>query len=296
MAASPFRSCWRRLFRILAILFLLALIAPAQEPPGQEPVIWSCPMDPEIRGKTPGKCAKCGMDLEPNIPEPVEYRVVFTTKPAAPRAGRAAELDFEIRDPEKDQRITKFREVHEKLFHLFLISEDLEYFVHDHPALGRDSIFRLKTTLPKPGAYRLLCDFYPEGGTPQLIPKTLLTPGPSQRPHLSADLKSKQATNLEVELATEPPQPIAGKKTLLFFNLKPADGLERYLGVWGHMLAASDDLIDLLHEHPAIADGGPQVQFNVIFPREAMYRIWVQFQRRGKVNTAVFTVPVMALK
>ena len=165
-----------------------------------------------------------------------------------------------------------------------------------HPALGRDSIFRFKTTLPKPGAYRLLCDFYPEGGTPQLVPKSLITPGASPRPHLNADLSPKHATNLEVELTTEPPQPIAGKKTLLFFNLRPAEGLERYLGVWGHMLAASDDLIDLIHEHPAIADGGPQVQFNVIFPREAMYRIWVQFQRRGKVNTAVFTVPVTALK
>lgn len=253
-------------------------------------------MDPEVRGKGPGKCAKCGMDLEPNIPEPVEYRVVLRTKPAAPPSGRKVELQFEVREPEKDGRVRKFRVVHEKLFHLFLISEDLEYFGHEHPALGANSIFRLKTTLPKPGAYRLLCDFYPEGGTPQMIPKTLLTPGPSQRPNLSPDLGPKRGGNLEVELSTEPPQPIAGKKTLLFFRLKPAEGLQPYLGVWGHMLAASDDLIDLLHEHPAIADGGPQVQFNVIFPREAMYRIWVQFQRQGKVNTVSFTVPVTALK
>jgi hypothetical protein len=99
-----------------------------------------------------------------------------------------------------------------------------------------------------------------------------------------------------VELVTEPPEPLAGKKTLLFFRLDPADGLEQYLGAWGHLLAASDDLVDLIHSHPAIADGGPQVQFNLIFPREAVYRIWVQFQRQGVVNTAVFTVPVSRLK
>jgi hypothetical protein len=94
----------------------------------------------------------------------------------------------------------------------------------------------------------------------------------------------------------DPPQPIAGKKTLLFFKLKPADGLEPYIGAWGHMLAVSNDLIDMIHTHPSIADGGPNVQFDLYFPREATYRIWVQFQRLGKVNTLEFTVPVSRLK
>jgi hypothetical protein len=94
----------------------------------------------------------------------------------------------------------------------------------------------------------------------------------------------------------EPPQPIAGMKTLMFFRVKPAEGLEKYIGAWAHMLAASDDLIDLIHTHPFIADGGPQLQFNLIFPRARTYRIWVQFQRKGVVNTAVFTIPVSELK
>lgn len=282
-----------------AILLLLCLCPlPAQEPapaPGAA-VPWVCPMDPEIRAKGPGKCVKCGMDLEPGIPEPVEYRVLVKTQPPVIRVGQKIELQIEVRDPGKDERVRKFKLVHEKPFHLFLISQDLEYFVHDHPVPGPDGIFRLKTALPKAGEYRLLSDFYPEGGTPQMVPKTLIAPGAGRRAKLAADLSAKRGASLEVELSTEPPQPIAGKKTLLFFRLKPAEGLEPYLGVWGHLLAASDDLIDLIHEHPAIADGGPQVQFNVIFPREAMYRVWVQFQRQGKVNTAAFTVPVSQLK
>jgi hypothetical protein len=94
----------------------------------------------------------------------------------------------------------------------------------------------------------------------------------------------------------QPAQPIAGMKTLMFFHLEPAEGLEFYLGSWSHMLAASDDLIDMIHDHPFIADGGAQMQFNMIFPRARTYRIWVQFQRKGVVNTAVFNVPVSALK
>jgi hypothetical protein len=49
---------------------------------------------------------------------------------------------------------------------------------------------------------------------------------------------------MQVEMTTDPPQPVATQKTLLYFRLTPADGLEKYIGAWAHMLAASDDLID----------------------------------------------------
>jgi hypothetical protein len=150
--------------------------------------------------------------------------------------------------------------------------------------------------------FRILGDFYPSGGTPQLITKTIIVPGrkgeavslaPAQLPPA---LAPNHCTNLDVELVTDPVQPISGIKTLMFFKVKPAEGLEKYLGAWGHMLAASDDTIDLIHNHPFIADGGPQLQFNLIFPRARTYRVWVQFQRKGVVNTAVFNVPVSELK
>jgi hypothetical protein len=90
-------------------------------------------------------------------------------------------------------------------------------------------------------------------------------------------------------------------KTLMFFRLTPNDGIEPYIGAMGHMLAASSDLIDLMHTHPFLVtdpEGGTvkQIQFNLIFPREGIYRVWVQFQRKGVVNTAVFNIPVTVLK
>ena len=191
--------------------------------------------------------------------------------------------------------------VHEKFFHLFFVSADLKYFVHDHPVLGEDGIFRFRTTLPKAGIYRLLADCYPTGGTPQLLPAFLTTAGYDKSiaesvSHPAVDLVPKNTANMTVSLRTDPPEPIPGKKTMLFFRLNPGDGVEPYLGVWGHLLAASDDLIDTIHEHPIYATGGPEIQFNVFFPRESMYRVWVQFQRKGVVNTAVFTVEVKALR
>jgi len=120
-------------------------------------------------------------------------------------------------------------------------------------------------------------------------------PFPLDAAKLSPDLTEKRSANLDVELVTEPTTPIAGMKTRLLFRLKPADGIEPYLGAWGHMLAVSDDLLDVMHTHPLLADGGPRIQFNMIFPRARMYRVWVQFQRAGRVNTAAFNVPVAAL-
>jgi hypothetical protein len=36
------------------------------------------------------------------------------------------------------------------------------------------------------------------------------------------------------------------------------------------------------------------MQFNLVFPRARVYRVWVQFQRNGVVNTAHFDVPAKA--
>ena len=262
-------------------------------------------MDPEVRSKTPGKCPRCGMTLVANLPEPVEYPTAFSFTPARIPANEKLHLEIRVRDPKSGAAIRHFQIIHEKPIHLFIVSEDLEYFAHEHPDLGPDGVFRLDTCLPKPGTYKLLADFMPEGGVPQLISRIVTTAGYKRSIAASMvkpaiDLSPKRSENLDVELVLDPPQPLAGKKAMLFFKLKPAEGVEPYLGAWGHMLAASDDLVDTIHTHPIYvtdpAPGEKQIQFNLFFPRESIYRVWVQFQRQGKVNTVAFTIPVSSLK
>ncbi|MCI0722072.1 MAG: hypothetical protein L0338_24335 [Acidobacteria bacterium] len=255
-------------------------------------------MDRDVRSKDPGPCSKCGMKLIPSIKEQLEYPLRLLATPPQIPTGKLIRLEFEVCDPSTGKPVDQFEIVHERRFHLFIVSQELDFFEHVHPEQSGER-FVLDLTLPKPGVYRMLADFYPVGGVPQFVPLTVTTAGyaaPVTAAVLQTDLEPKKGENIDVELTMEPHQPIAGKKTMLFFRLRPTEQLEPFLGAWGHLLAASDDLIDLIHAHPFLADGSGQVQFNVFFPRESTYRIWVQFQRSRKVNTVHFTFPVSQLK
>jgi heavy metal-binding protein len=287
-----------------------AVSAPPIAKPGSAAVSSSpaleyvCPMDADIRSKTPGVCPRCGMKLVPGVPVFREYPVTMTTQPRALRVGEKVRLSFQIGDPETHKAVRDFEIVHEKLYHLFVISQDLSFFIHEHPQMQPDGSFQIDLSFPKPGFYRVLNDFYPASGTPQLVSRALFVPGPGfalATAKIEPDTSVQRSENLEVELVTEPRQPIAGMQTLMFFRLKPKDGIEPLLGAMGHMLAASSDLIDMIHDHPfqvtePAGESYLQIQFNVIFPRPGVHRVWIQFQRHGVVNTVAFNVPVSELK
>jgi Heavy metal binding domain len=279
-------------------------VAPAANP--DDEIEYVCPMDKDVRSKTPGRCLRCGMQLKAGTPDPVEYPLEVTAKPAALKAGVSSNLTFVIGDPRTPtaKNIRDFEIVHEKLYHLFVVSQDLSVFQHIHPQVQPDGTFKLDVAFPKAGMYRLLSDFYPKNGTPQLIATSMFVQGDGFKlgpPKLEPILTPQKSENLDVDLVTDPPQPIVGEKTLMFFRLRPNDGIEPYIGAMGHMLAVSSDMIDMIHAHPFLVTDPTgqdfkQIQFNMIFPREGIYRVWIQFQRKGVVNTVAFNIPVTELR
>lgn len=266
---------------------------------GNAEISYYCPMDPDVRSVRPGNCTRCGMTLVEGAPDIIEYPLDLRIEPLPPRPNEVTRLTFGLTDPRTLQPARRFEVVHEKLYHLFVVSEDLSFFLHTHPERQGEEDFHLDVRLPKPGLYRILSDFYPSGGTPQLLTSTVIVPGANGAAPaaLRPDLAPKQTENAHVALSMIPEQAVAGNRTSLLFKLTPADGLETYLGAWGHMLAASEDLIEMIHGHPsstADLDGGgaKQLEFSMAFPRAGMYRVWVQFQRLGTVNTVAFDIPV----
>jgi hypothetical protein len=142
-----------------------------------------CPMHVDVRSPAAGKCPQCGMDLVP-IPAPqvCEYKLDV----ALHRTSKGASgMRLTVRDPETNAVVNRFETVHEKPFHLFVVSRDLEYFAHVHPDAQRDGSFALKHPLPS-GEYMLIADFVPVGGTAQTLQRAVVVgvkaPGLKTRP------------------------------------------------------------------------------------------------------------------
>lgn len=261
-----------------------------------------CPMHPDVRGSKGDTCPRCGMTLVP-APAPASgaYHLDIEVVPRAPIAGRDALIRLLVRDPETGATVRDFEETHEKLLHLFVISHDLEFFAHVHPVRMPDGRFEQHVRLPRAGAYRLIADVVPAGAAPQVLQKSIVTAGFRGRVLPNAahavDLDDKVVSGVRVQAIV--PQPVAGREQLMTFELadaksgQPVDDLEPFLGTPAHLLIASGDLESVTHSHPAGAltdAAGPRVVFQVLFPREGVYRAWLQVQRHGEVLTASFTV------
>jgi hypothetical protein len=274
---------------------------------------WTCPMHPELRFEAPGKCPKCGMTLVPANPSVLgKYDVRVDSTPAAIKPNEKVTLRFSFYEPDTGKQVKQFSPTHTKLFHLFIVSQDLSQFQHIHPVMELDGSFTIDTVLPVPGVYKLYSDIYPTDGTPQVLQTGVATAGYrsdlfSSRPRLAPDkVLSKVVDGMKVDVAVDPPEIIAGRSVTLKFHLtdantgQPVRDLKPYLGAWGHTLMLSEDQTDYIHSHPSeivpenvdqdTLHAGPDVAFDAFLPRPSIYRIWTQFQRGDKLITVSFTI------
>jgi hypothetical protein len=264
-----------------------------------------CPMHVDIRSPAPRTCTLCGMDLVP-IPPPRlgEYRLdvePVVSGAARARGMRVTGLRLRVNDPD-GQRVTTFATVHEREFHLFIIGRSLEYFAHVHPVTaGKEGRFDLEHELPS-GEYMLFADFLPYGGTTQMLQRAIVTPGYAGRlfdapPQLVEGPAETVVDGVRVRVVDA--DLAAGKPGCLQFGLSdassdaPITDLEPFLGAPAHLLIVKPDLTEGIHGHPEEqATGGPTVSFDPRVPAPGLYKLWVQFQRKGRVSTAAFVVAV----
>jgi len=274
-------------------------------------------MHPEVTAAEGGRCRKCGMALVAGDPfDTREYALDVATVPAVVQAGTPIRMFFTVRHPGTSDLVRNFEVVHEKRYHLFVVSRDMEVFEHIHPEQQADGRWAIDVTLPKPGYYQFLSDFLPSGGSPQFIGRTLVTNGftgdlESQAAHLQPDtILTKTVGSLTAFVQFEPSILVAGQYGHLSFTLtdavthQPVTDLQPYLGAFGHMLILSEDMRDYVHSHPFESPenditkgfGGPNVTFEGYMPRAGRYRAWSQFLRKGEVVTVPFTLNVATLE
>jgi hypothetical protein len=291
--------------------------APAPQDPGDGETAWFCPMHPDVTSGEAGQCRKCGMTLVAGRPfDTRDYRLSVNVEPRVVKAGGPVRMRFDVRHPSTGAAVRNFELVHDRRYHLFVVSHDMQQFQHVHPDQQPDGTWELDVTLPKPGAYRVISDFLPAGGAPQLLARTLVTADfagdlRSQDARLTVDTAWKKTVGtLTAELTFDPPRLIAGQYSHFAFRLsdatsgEPVTDLQPYLGAFGHAFVLSEDLRDSVHSHPpewrdgreiTSGFGGPDVMFEGYMPRPGKYRVWAQFLRRGELVTIPFTFEVFTL-
>jgi heavy metal-binding protein len=261
-----------------------------------------CPMHPDIRSSTSGRCPLCAMQLVP-IPPPQlgEYRMDVVVTPGGGGRG-ASRLRLTIRDPVSNRPVSGFTTVHEKLLHLFIIDRKLEFFRHVHPQQREDGTFESREALP-PGEFVVIADFLPQGGRSQMLQRAIVTPGYRgsvfpPTPDLAADSSTEKTVD-GVRVKLDVTGVKAGKEAMLTFRLtdaqsgSPISDLEPFLGAPGHMLLVNADLTEADHVHPEEpATRGPVITFQPLMPAAGTYKLWLQFQRHGTVTTVSFVIPV----
>jgi len=105
---------------------------------------WVCPMHPDFTMDIMGQCPRCGMNLVRSAPFDVrDYRLDFRTSPAVAKAGEKATLFFKVSHPGSGATIQKFESVHERQYHLFVISQNMEHFEHIHPVEQSDGTWTI---------------------------------------------------------------------------------------------------------------------------------------------------------
>ncbi len=294
-------------------------------------VAYMCPIHSDYTSEVEGRCPRDGMALVRSTPFDVrDYAMQFSTEPSVVEPGEPATLRFAIHRPGSGEFVRDFAMVHDRRYHLFVISQDMAYFEHVHPEQDPDGSWTIDVSLPRAGYYKVLSDFVPSGGTAQFIARPLVTRGydgdlAGDSVRLAPDTESsKTVGDLTATLTFDPPSFVAGLYGHLNFFLRdaatgePVTDLQAYLGAFGHTLIINEDMSEYVHSHPIdlstgfddeagpmlfmlpmgvdpeTLSGGPEVTFDALMPAAGRYRAFTQFRRNDEIRTFAFTFEVAA--
>lgn len=220
----------------------------------------------------------------------------FTLEVADPKraAGTTESLRFRILDAD-GAPVRDFDVEHTKRMHLIVVRRDLTNFQHLHPRMTAEGTWEVPLRLTEPGRYRAFADFS-SGGEVTTLAGDLVVPGdaaaaPLPAPEPSAVSDSGYDVSLTEGAAA------AGQPAHLGFEVtrdgEPVE-VEPYLGADGHLVALREGDLAFLHVHPITGeDAAPgEIAFEATFPTAGSYRLFLQFQVDGEVETVAFTQEV----
>ena len=212
--------------------------------------------------------------------------------------GRDEQLRFSIVD-DRGATVRDFDVAHESRMHLIVVRRDLHGFQHLHPAQAKDGSWSVTANLPDPGSYRVFADFTRDERATSLAGDLRVDGSANLEPLPAPATTAVSDGGYDVQLDAARARP--GAEARLRFTITK-DGeavhVERYLGAGGHLVALREGDLAFLHVHPTEHGGSDahahddSIGFAATFPTAGRYRLFLQFQHEGRVQTVAFTQEV----
>ena len=186
-----------------------------------------------------------------------------------------------------------FIDIHERPLHLFVVSRDLARFEHVHPEPQGGGRFTLRHDCQRANTFSSRI-FFParrlHNSSSAPSSRLAIRVRCSRRCRHSS-CRQRNRSPATCGSGSMPRCRLRGARLLFAFTsrmLRPVRlsiDLQPYLGAAGHALFVNQDLSAAMHGHPEGAPtAGPTVTFDPIFPAPGRYKVWVQFQRGGRVR------------
>jgi hypothetical protein len=190
-----------------------------------------------------------------------------------------------------------------KQMQMVVVSNDLRFFDLVQASYKNNQNIKVKPKFPAPGEYTVFSDYNPSGEKEQVSVEKVSIPGEIPFPtELESYSKTKTLDDTKIDLNLSESNIKAGKKVTLKFDLKqasnnkPIKDLKPYLGQKANLVViksspslAETDYIDTETIKKSTSN---QVHFTAKFPQPGTYKLWLQFNRNGKVKTTDFWVTV----
>jgi plastocyanin len=235
------------------------------------------------------------------LEKPLANQITLAT-PGKIAANTPVALEIDVQD-KQGKAIAKFDIFQEKLMHLIVVSDDLQFFDHLHPDYKGNGKFEVTANFPAAGNYTIFSDYKPTGQKEQVsIAKTTVTGATPTISNIDFLGRTKTVDRTKVALSISESKLQVGQEVTFTFNLtdansdRPIQDLQPYLGERGHLviLRQSPTLskADYIHAHALKNTPTGQVSFMTAFPQAGKYKLWGQFNRGGKIEIADFWVDV----
>ncbi len=233
------------------------------------------------------------------------YTLTVTPETKDVQAGKPTKLILQVIDKRTGRPLTRYQVLQEKLMHVVILRKDLRVYAHIHPEYDGKDAFSVTHTFPTDGTYNLYVEYSPPDFYENLsVAQMVVGSAGDASASLSVDERTKIFEDAYKVTLTAPAEIKVNDTVDFALTLEdaktgsPIVNLEPYLGAFGHMSAASENMQTYTHVHPLTVplgpndSGGPTVQFSTFFPKTGKYKLFTQFKHNGEVFVTDFVVEV----